>query len=90
MSSKLVQLVDDWDEETRFDASEREVLKKLSIDELGKRFGLDLNESGMFWYIMKEELDPLFSAYGVDKKNGGVFLEQLQEAIHQEFDGPYS
>ncbi len=90
MTSKLVELVEQWDEMLRFDKTESAVLRELSREQLGERFGLDLNESGMFWYIIKEDEDIQYCAYGLKEENGEVFLEQVQEAIHQSFDGPWT
>ena len=90
MTSKLVELVEQWDEKLRFNESDREVIKELSREMLGDQFGLDRNESGMFWYIIKEDEDIQYCAYGLEEKNGEVFLEQVQEAIHQSFDGPWT
>ncbi len=90
MTSRIVGLVNHWDEETRWTQEERAVILGLSFTELGERFDLDLNESGMFWYIIREVETVEYCAYGVEEKNGAVFLEQVQEAVHQEFDGPWT
>lgn len=90
MTSKLVALVEQWDETTRYNESESAVLRELSYRELGERFGLDENESGMFWYIIKEDEDVRYCAYGLKEENGNLFLEMVQEAIHQSFDGMWT
>ncbi len=87
MTTRLVQLVDEWDETTRFDENEVSVLRGLDYEELGERFGLDDNEAHVFWYIIKEEVDIDYCAYGLKEENGNLFLETVQESIHQSYDG---
>ncbi len=90
MSSKLVDTVEQWDETLRFDKKEQKVLQSMTRKELGKRFGLDDNESGMLWYVIQEDEDIDYCAYGIPEENSEVFLEQVQESIHQSFDGPWT
>ncbi len=90
MTDRLVQLVDQWDETTRFDEAKCKDLRELSQEALGERFDLDYNESGMFWYIIKEDQEPEYCTYGVEEKNASEWLEQVQEAVHQSYEGPWT
>ena len=98
MSKKLVHLVNKWDEYSLdpkeevvpFTKEEREEILNLSQEDLGKLFALAYNESGMFWYIVNETERSEYCAYGIEEQNGAVFLEQVQESVHQSFDGPWT
>lgn len=91
MSSKLVEAVEQWDETLQLDDAQRKALTKQTREELGDRFGLDYNESGMLWYVIHGDMERTkYCAYAVEDKDSKTFLEAVQEPVHQSFEGPWT
>ena len=80
----LVQAVHEFDESTGNLADD---LREHDVQDLRNKYDLNESEAGMFWLIIREATDPLYCTYGVEEKNGKVFLETIQESIHQSYEG---
>lgn len=83
----LVQAVHEFDESTGNLADD---LREHDRQDLRNKYDLDENEAGMFWLIIREATDPLYCTYGLPEKHGNVFLETIQESIHQSYEGPWT
>ena len=84
---RLVEAVNLYDEDM---GNLSDDLREHDVKDLMDKFDLDENQGGMLSLVIRESTDPNYCAYGVEDKNGAVFLEQVQEAVHQNFEGQWS
>ncbi len=87
MTKQLVEAVLEYQEDT---GNLSDDLREHDVQDLMSKYGLDENEAGMFWLIIRCDTDNTYCTYGIPDENSKVFLEQVQESIHQSFDGPWS
>ncbi|KKN04033.1 hypothetical protein LCGC14_1101650 [marine sediment metagenome] len=87
MTKQLVEAVEQYDEDT---GNLSDDLREHGLEDLQNKYGLDLNEAGMLWLVIREDTDPLYCAYGIKEENSKAFLENVQESIHQSFEGHWS
>ena len=72
-----VDELDGWDQ-----------LKDYTTEQLKSYFGLSDEDVGIFQYIVMNRTEPRWNTYSLDAKVVGTeWLEMVQEAIHQGFDG---
>lgn len=65
-------------------------LREHDVKDLMDKFDLDENQGGMLYLIIREDTDPDYCAYGLPDQHGNVFLETVQESIHQSYEGRWS
>ena len=65
-------------------------LKDVTREDLMTRFELDDNEAWMLEMVTLETTNPEYNTYDVVQEDGKVFLETIQESIHQSFEGDWS
>lgn len=64
--------------------------KNYDREYLMHRFELDDNGAWMLQMVVLSTENPDYSAYGVPEEHGNLFLETVQESIHQSFEGDWS
>lgn len=80
----LMDLVEQFDED---DGNFADNLREHDVDDFMSVFGLTREHAGILDLIVREATDPQYSAYGVPESDAEVFLETIQESMHQSFEG---
>jgi len=87
MTKRLVEAVREYQEDT---GNLSDDLREHDIEDLMSKYQIDRNEAGMFWLIIQSDQGSWPSVYGLPDEDSKLFLETTQEAVHQDFEGPWT
>ncbi len=83
--AELLRLVTQYDEGD--DPNLEGYLRGLGNDGIAVRYGMTNYDAGLMWALVAETTDPKYNTYGVKDEDAELYLEQLQESMHQSFEG---
>ena len=84
--SKVTQIVHEWEYEDGKEPNWDD-LREHDNEDLMSKYCLPRDAASLLGYIIKEETDHRFNAYGLEDKFAPIVLENIQESLHQSLDG---
>ncbi len=83
--AKLLRLVTEYDEGN--DPNMEDNLREMDSGDIKAQYGMTDYDAGLMVAVVSETTDPKWNTYGVKEEDAKLYLEQLQESIHQSFEG---
>lgn len=82
--TELMSLVEKFDED---DDNFADNLREHDVGDMISCFGLTREHAGILDMIVREATDHQYNTYGMAESDAEVFLETIQESMHQSFEG---